>query len=123
MQNRQPPPQISAFAKENLARLVHEAEQLNKAHRPLSPQRAPSKPDYVSQIATWYESLPPASRDRRYMMAEFTSQFAGAYRNHAAARSIAAALRILNFSEHRSWTKSGRNRRYWMPPTSRAKIT
>ena len=110
------PPQISAFAKESISRLAHEAEHINKTPRSLSSQRTPSKPDYVKQIATWYESLPPASRYRRYMMTEFTSQFAGAYRSHAAARSIAAALRVLNFSEHRSWTKAGRNRRYWLPP-------
>ena len=116
MLNQKQPPQISPFAKESIARLAHEAEQINKAPRPLSPQRVPNKPDYVNQIATWYESLPPASRDRRYMMTEFTCQFAGAYRNHAAARSIAAALRTLGWIEKRDWTLAGKNRRYWLPP-------
>ncbi len=116
MLNQKPPPQISAFAKESISRLAHEAEQINKTPRPLNPQRVPNKPDYLNQIATWYKSLPPASKYRRYMMAEFTSQFAGAYRSHAAARSIAAALRTLGWIEKRDWTLAGRNRRYWLPP-------
>jgi len=115
MLNQKQPPQISAFAKESIARLAHEAGQINKTPRPLNPQRVPNKPNYVDQIAIWYESLPPASRDRRYMMTEFTSQFAGAYRSHAAARSIAAALRTLGWIEKRDWTLAGRNQRYWLP--------
>lgn len=115
MLNDKQPPQISAFAKDSISRLAHEAEQINKTPRPLNPQRVPNKPNYVDQIAIWYESLPPASRDRRYMMTEFTSQFAGAYRNHAAARSIAAALRTLGWIEKRDWTLAGRNQRYWLP--------
>lgn len=74
------------------------------------------KADYVALIKKWYVLMPPAARQRRYTTHELLTTFTGRYRDRPALRMIAAALRINGFTEHRDWTRAGRNQRYWLPP-------
>lgn len=72
--------------------------------------------DYAVLVRDWYNSIPPAARQRRYTTEELLTKFAGRYRDRPAIRMIAAALRVNGFLPRRDWTVAGRNLRYWIPP-------
>lgn len=83
----------------------------------MPPPKNPCPPvDYKTLIQRWYDMEAPALRQRKYSMSEFILRFTGRFRPKPAARLVAEALRELGWTEHRDWTRAGRNRRYWRPP-------
>lgn len=118
------PPQKTLTLKQQVAALMELARQqkLPQAARPTSTNTY-TNVDYKQMIQHWYANEPPAFRDRKYSMAEFVIRFAGRFRPKPATRLIAEALRALGWTEHRDWTRAGRNRRYWCPPAVEATAT
>ena len=118
------PPVSRGPLREHLAQLVREAANTSAARKDQpaeSPSAQSSKPghqsiDYETLIHAWFSAIPPAVRQRPFQMEELTARFHGKYRERASAKVIGQALRKLGWSEHRDWTRDGRNRRYWMPP-------
>lgn len=117
------PPRMSAHLRDSLDRLQKKAEAqasgkiLDEQSQKLELSKAEkTQADYVLLIKKWYALMPPAARQRRYTSNELITAFTGRYRDRPALRMIAAALRINGFTEHRDWTRAGRNQRYWLPP-------
>ena len=112
------PPQMPRTVKDQVAQLIAHAHRQNSLPRSTSPALRSSctNLDYKQLIQHWYDREPPALRDRKYSMTEFILRFAGRFRPKPATRLIADALRELGWTEHRDWTRAGRNRRYWVPP-------
>lgn len=113
------PPQMTLNLKQRVDQLIARANQQAVA-TPSSwpePPNACTNVDYKQLIQHWYDKEPPALRDRKYSMAEFVIRFSGRFRPKPATRLIAEALRELGWTEHRDWTRAGRNRRYWCPPS------
>jgi hypothetical protein len=90
-----------------------EREKRNRLNRE---NRRPRSIDYGAEIREWFESMPPASRQRRFTLEEICIRLRGLYRDRPALRVIAAAMRRLGWTEGRDWTNAGRNRRFWLPP-------
>lgn len=67
------------------------------------------------QIKRWWVNLPPVMQERPFQIIEIAAQCRGCYRDKPALRSVAAALRVLGWSELRDWSNAGRNRRFWLP--------
>ena len=117
-----PPPQLTAYLRDSVHRLIVQTEQQREAAslRTKTEQSAVARnkrleTDYTISIRNWYNAIPPASRQRRYTTEELLTQFAGRYRDRPAIRMIAAALRANGFTSKRDWTVAGRNQRYWLP--------
>lgn len=114
------PPQMRPWLLQQLEQLKEQAARQAQVTPP-SP-RAPTNQctnvDYKQLIQRWFTNEPPALRDRKYSMTEFVIRFAGRFRPKPATRLIAEALRELGWTEHRDWTRAGRNRRYWQPPVN-----
>jgi hypothetical protein len=68
------------------------------------------------QIKTWSESMAPEQRNRRFTIEEIErlAGLVGKFGGRAAHHHIAQSLRTIGFVPYRDWTKSGRNRRYWI---------
>lgn len=107
--------------------LLQQIEQLREQASHQVQVKLPSQPastssrtnlDYKQLIQHWYEQEAPALRERKYSMTEFVVRFSGRFRPKPATRLIAEALRELGWTEHRDWTRAGRNRRYWLAPAS-----
>lgn len=81
-------------------------------------QHQPPPPlDYVGILTSWWNSMAPAVRQHPWSL-EVVAQ--AAFSNQPrkpALRRVADALRALGFNEHRDWTRAGRNRRCWQPPS------
>lgn len=112
------PPRMTPTLKQQVNQLIAQADRASRQSSPSQPVVTSSCPsaDYKRLIAHWFEKEPPALRYRKYSMTEFVIRFAGRFRPKPAARLLAEALRELGWTEHRDWTRAGRNRRYWCPP-------
>ena len=123
-----PPPQIqatlSAHMLDSFARLKQQADVAAAAEPVLlhptanAPQTRQDRrcTDFAVLVREWYQSIPPAARNRRFTADELVHRFAGRYRDRPALRMIAAALRANGFTQHRDWSAQGRNQRYWLGP-------
>ncbi len=67
------------------------------------------------QIHRWWINLPKSVQARKFQIADIAAHCHGRYRAKPALRQVAAALRVLGWTECRDWTSQGRNRRYWEP--------
>ncbi len=117
------PPQMTATLKYQVNQLIAQADRISRqapSPQPLVKSSCPSA-DYKQLIAHWFDKEPAALRHRKYSMTEFVIRFAGRFRPKPAARLLAEALRELGWTEHRDWTRAGRNRRYWQPPPETGK--
>lgn len=115
------PPQMMTSLKQQVDQLIARANQqatVTPSLRP-APTNSCTNLDYKQLIHHWYEQEAPALRERKYSMTEFVMRFTGRFRPKPATRLIAQALRELGWTEHRDWTRAGRNRRYWLAPASR----
>lgn len=112
------PPLMKPTLKKEIDQLIARASRQSQVTSPSRPSSQITCPpvDYKQLIRRWYDKEPPALRHRKYSMTEFILRFAGRFRPKPAARLIAEALRELGWTEHRDWTRAGRNRRYWVPP-------
>jgi hypothetical protein len=81
--------------------------------KPTSPPR--HQTDYVNVLNEYFNNMPEANVIRRWTLEELCTQLHGRYADKPAPRLVAAALRTLGFTQHRDWTRAGRNRRYWKP--------
>lgn len=70
-----------------------------------------------AQIHRWWVNLPPTMQQRKFHIYEIAAQCQGKYRDKPALRQVASALRTIGWHELRDWTRGGRNRRVWLPPT------
>lgn len=68
----------------------------------------------TEQITELMQTLPPALRDRPWMMAEFVSRLNGRYRERPHAQHVGEALRQLGWRRDRLWGKGGEGRRVWI---------
>ena len=111
------PPQLRPHLREELDRLLRQAASSgSKSSSPRNTCR--HELDYVEAISIWFNALAPTVRHRPYKLTEILvlAKLQGRYRDRPAMRVIGDTLRKLGWSEHRDWTRAGRNRRYWMPP-------
>jgi len=67
-----------------------------------------------TQITRWWANLPQSSRDRAFLISEIAGACRGRFRERPALRDVAAALRVLGWTQQRDWRKAGNNRRMWM---------
>lgn len=114
-----PPPPMKPILKKEIDQLIARASRQAQVTPPALPASQITCPpvDYKKLVQQWYDKEPPALRNRKYSMAEFVIRFTGRFRPRPATRLIAEALRELGWTEHRDWTRAGRNRRYWCPPS------
>jgi hypothetical protein len=96
--------------------LRHRLEQLRQAAQITAYTRVLSQTERLrDQIKTWFESMTPGQRSRRFSIeeVEVLAGLVGKHGGHAAHHQIAQALRSAGFSPCRDWTVAGRNRRFW----------
>lgn len=119
MPNKDQPPQLRSYIADAIAKLRTQADE-KKPQSLVRQKSAQTKKrietDYAVLISEWFNSMPPAMRDRRFTTDELLARFSGRYRDKPACRMIAAALRANGFTSHRDWTSAGCNQRYWLPP-------
>jgi hypothetical protein len=96
-----------------------QAAELRK-HALRSPKAHPSE-SLENQIKLWWTDLPPSIQYRRFHICEIAAQCNGHFKEKPALRKVASALRSLGWKDSRDWTKSGRNRRFWKPPSEKTK--
>jgi hypothetical protein len=78
-----------------------------------------SRLDYAEFLRVWWNSMPPAVRHHPWSIETIAAAAFSGEPRHPALRCVAQALRNLGFSERRDWTRAGRNRRQWIPPTDK----
>lgn len=83
--------------------------------RKASQSAAPTYKPLDQQIEELMRSLPPAQRNRPWSMDELVLRLQGRYRPHPHARDVGQALRKLDWTYYRDWTKAGMGRRLWRP--------
>jgi hypothetical protein len=106
----QPPTFNSVPLRTQLEQLKQAATKINRVEL----QSHPAK--LRDQIKTWSESMAPEQRNRRFTIEEIErlAGLVGKFGGRAAHHHIAQSLRTIGFVPYRDWTKSGRNRRYWI---------
>ncbi len=110
------PPQTTLTLRQQVDQLIAQASHASRRAPKPRVKNCCLSINYTQLIQHWFEKEPPALRQRKYSMTEFVIRFAGRFRPKPAARLLAEALRELGWTEHRDWTRAGRNRRYWQPP-------
>jgi hypothetical protein len=108
-----PPPQIQLKA--YIEQLRASAEQMASSVQLQRGKPVVAYEPLERQIDRWWVNLPPAMQNRRFQIAEIAAQCRGRYRDKAAIREVAAALRVLGWRELSDWTSAGRNKRFWVP--------
>jgi hypothetical protein len=74
--------------------------------------------DYTAIIHEWWSSMPPVVRQHAWSLEVIAAAaFVGQHRRPAL-RRVAETLLTLSWITRRDWTKAGRNRRLWCPPSS-----
>jgi hypothetical protein len=68
------------------------------------------------QIVQLMRSLPPAVRDRPWLISEFVARLEGKVTTRPPAQAVAQALRRLGWSRVRPFDSSGQGQRLWLPP-------
>ena len=76
------------------------------------------KMDYQRLIDNWWRSMPPSIRQHPWQIETIMAAAFKDQPRRPALRCVATALRSAGFVEKRDWTRAGRNRRQWIPPTS-----
>lgn len=106
----QPPTFISVPLRTQLAQLKQAASETSRVEH----QSHVAK--LRDQITTWSESMTPDQRNRRFTIDEIErlAGLVGKFGGRAAHHHIAQTLRHIGFAPCRDWTKSGRNKRYWI---------
>lgn len=105
----QPPTSNSVPLRIQLAQLKQSAAAVPIKHQ--------SQTDKLrDQIKTWYESMTPEQRKRRFTIEEVErlAELMGKFGGRAAHHHIAQSLRAIEFVPRRDWTAAGRNKRYWI---------
>lgn len=85
------------------------------------PTLAPAKPaklDYTAILNTWWASMAPAVRNHPWSLEVIAAAAFKDQPRRPALRFIAAALEQMGWAARRDWTRAGRNRRLWTPPTN-----
>lgn len=80
--------------------------------------KTPPKLDYTKLIHDWWHSMAPATRNHPWSIETIMAAAFKDKPRRPALRCVAAALRTAGWTERRDWTRAGRNRRYWLPPTN-----
>lgn len=115
-------PQHQAYANAHLEQMRRYAAQLaaDRARKQAIEQKRqpPAKLDYVALIQIWWNSMPPATRQHPWSLEVIAAAAFSGQTRRPAMRHVAAALETLKWTTRRDWTKAGRNRRLWIPPTS-----
>ena len=118
----QPPP-IKPFLKDLVEQLRYQATLISEN----SEKRSRKERDQISKqerhsicyeglIQHWFNSLAPEDKCRVFRMDEFVNRFPGRYNAKASPVLIGKALRVLGWTEYRSWKKESRNTRGWKAP-------
>ncbi len=109
---------MNDYMKRLMADRSQRADQL-AADRALGQKRQPpAKLDYATIISAWWNTMPPKARQHPWSLEVIAvAAFAGQPRRPAM-RRVAEALQVLSWIARRDWTRAGRNRRLWIPPTS-----
>ncbi len=94
---------------QNLKKLVD--VELARKQRP-----APTRGDLQADLVGWWSSLAEYQQARVFQISEIGAALVTDSGKKPAARLLAKELRKLGWREKRSWEKSGRNKRYWIPP-------
>jgi hypothetical protein len=110
------------FLKHHMERIEQRAEQLRNQPLPtpiVEPKSAPTKLDYEKLLHGWWNSMPPSIRQHPW---QIDTIMAAAFKDQPrrpAMRCVATVLRSVGFVKKRDWTRAGRNRRTWHPPTNK----
>lgn len=83
---------------------------------PAAPELLPVA-QYRDTLAAWWSGLPPSTREHPWSLDTVVDAAFSTRAKRPALRCVAQALRQLGFTERRDWTRAGRNRRQWLPPT------
>lgn len=105
---------LTHFAASLAAQRNAHVEQTRRVER----NQKPEKLDYVATIRRWWNDLAPATRQHPWSLETIATAAFTDPDKRPAMRFVASALRELGFVETRDWTKHGRNRRYWTPPST-----
>jgi hypothetical protein len=74
--------------------------------------------DYTAIIHEWWTSMPPVVRQHAWSLEVIAAAAFTGQPRRPAMRRVAATLLTLSWITRRDWTKAGRNRRLWYPPTT-----
>ena len=80
--------------------------------------KTPPKLDYAKCIRDWWNSMAPAVRNHPWMIETIMATAFKDQPRRPAMRCVANVLRSTGWTERRDWTRAGRNRRQWIPPTT-----
>ena len=69
----------------------------------------------TEQITELMQSLPPALRDRHWLMTDLVARLAGRYRDRPSAKNVGSALRVLGWRRVRLYSKGFDGARVWLP--------
>lgn len=111
-----PPPLIYRPLRAQLEQL-REQTQVGAKPEPVAPQRSKQIVDeYTSSILNWKDQATPIQRLRLFTIDELIrlANLSGRFRAQASHRYTGEALRRCGFKQKRDWTKSGRNKRFWL---------
>lgn len=95
------------------ARVDHERKQ--SAHTKREPKR---QLDYIGTVTAWWNNQPPAVREHPWSIKTIAAAAFADSPRKPSIQHVAEALRRIGFTEHRDWTRAGRNRRFWISPTT-----
>jgi len=108
---------MTAYLKNYIDNLRHEAAAKNEIARDVSSQREPKT--YIplkDQISELMKSLPYALRNKPWSMQELTQRLSGKYRDRPHAQMVGTALRQLGWTRKRLWGIDYQGVRLWIPP-------
>ena len=91
--------------------------QLENNARRLAERTSPIDPLAVI-VRDWFDSLPIVTRYRKYQLVEISDALLTRTGRRFADRKITAVLESMGWTSGRSWTRTGRNRRYHTPPAT-----
>lgn len=103
------------------AQLRAQAEKLRADHERKQAAQAKHEPqrklDYIGTITAWWDNQPPRTREHPWSLKIIAAAAFADSPRKPSIQHVAEALRRIGFTERRDWTRAGRNRRLWSPPT------
>lgn len=107
---------MSEFGKVYIERLKaevaqHQADAASKLK--LRQDRLGNLKPLTEQITELMLSLPPAQLNRPWSIVDLQGRLQGRYKDRPSLGSIGDALRALDWTRRRDWTKNGGGRRVW----------
>lgn len=108
--------EYTAQLREQVAKRRSEQVRIEAAQVKREPKR---KLDYLGIVTAWWNNQPPKMRVHPWSLKTIAAAAFADSQRKPSIQHVAEALRRLEFTERRDWSRAGRNRRQWLPPTDK----